>query len=197
LTMIFCLRCNGLVTLQDSEVTFLLRISNDDWLATKALFVDKGFINKSNEVLNWDKRQFSSDTSKNRVAAYRERKKNDSNSDVTLQKQKSNAVDTEQNRTEQNKTNVTFNKSRFNDFWNLYPKSKRKVGRTPCEKKWKSKQLDSVAEEILKHLNEIKTTEPWLNGFEPAPLTYINQERWKDDLYEGGQDVPDWKKGML
>jgi hypothetical protein len=95
LTMLFCLRCNGHVTLQDEEVTFLLRISNDQWTTSKALFIERGFINESNEILNWDKRQFASDTSKNRVAAYRERKKNDGNGNVTLQKRKSNAVDTD------------------------------------------------------------------------------------------------------
>ena len=106
LTMLLCLRCNGSVTLHDEEVTFLLRISNDEWTVTKAIFVAKGFINSDNEILNWDKRQFASDTSKNRVASHRERKKQQGNNDVTLQVTKSNALDTEQNRTdtEQNRT---------------------------------------------------------------------------------------------
>jgi hypothetical protein len=95
LVMLFCFRCNNDVTLQDEEVTFLLRISNDEWQQTKALFIARGFIDESNEILNWDKRQFKSDTSKNRVNAYRERKKQESNSDVTLQKRKSNALDTD------------------------------------------------------------------------------------------------------
>jgi hypothetical protein len=109
LSMLFCLRCNGHVTLQDEEVTFLLRISNDQWASTKALFVERGFINDGNEVLNWDKRQFASDTSKNRVAAYRERKKNEGNDDVTLQKQESNAVDTDTDTDTYIKTTVPFN----------------------------------------------------------------------------------------
>lgn len=110
LIMLFCFRCNDNVTLHDEEVTFLLRISNDEWQQTKALFIAKGFINDSNEILNWDKRQFTSDTSKNRVAAYRERKKQESNADVTLQKRHSNAIDTEQiqNRTDtEQKKNIT------------------------------------------------------------------------------------------
>jgi hypothetical protein len=118
LTMLFCLRCNGHVTLHDEEVTFLLRISNDEWQVTKALFIAKGFINKDNEILNWDKRQFTSDTSKNRVAAYRERKKQDSNNDVTLQKQKSNAIDTD--------TDTDTDKS-LGDEKPVTPKSKGKV----------------------------------------------------------------------
>lgn len=75
LTMIFCLRCNGHVTLQDEEVTFLLRISNEDWQVTKALFIAKGFINSSNEIANWDKRQYISDSSAERVARHRASKK--------------------------------------------------------------------------------------------------------------------------
>jgi hypothetical protein len=27
----------------------------------------------------------------------------------------------------------------------------------------------------------LKVTEQWTGGFEPAPLTYINQRRWEDD----------------
>ena len=43
--MLLCLRCsNGDVTLQDDEVAFQLRISNEEWLDTKACFVDKGLI---------------------------------------------------------------------------------------------------------------------------------------------------------
>ena len=75
LVMLFCCRCNGHVTLQDEEVTFLLRISNDEWKQTKQIFVDKGFIDEANNLLNWDKRQFASDKSNDRVARYREKQK--------------------------------------------------------------------------------------------------------------------------
>lgn len=115
LIMLFCFRCNDNVTLHDEEVTFLLRISNDEWQQTKALFIAKGFINSDNEILNWDKRQFTSDTSKNRVAAYRERKKQESNDNVTLQKRNSNAIDTEQiqNRTDTDKKKSITQKNNF------------------------------------------------------------------------------------
>jgi hypothetical protein len=83
LVMLFCFRCNGHVTLQDEEVAFQLRISNDEWLSTKANFLSKGFINTTNEVLNWDKRQFVSDSSAARVAKHREKKKQECNVTVT------------------------------------------------------------------------------------------------------------------
>lgn len=93
LIMLFCLRCSGNVTLQDSEVTFQLRISEQEWTETKAIFIDKGFINEANEVLNWDKRQYISDSSTERVAKHREKKKQESNVTVTPPEQ--NKTETE------------------------------------------------------------------------------------------------------
>jgi uncharacterized protein YdaU (DUF1376 family) len=71
--------------------------------------------------------------------------------------------------------------SRFDEFWNAWPASKRKVAKAECQKKWAKAGLDSVAETIVLHVNVIKNTEQWTTGFEPAPLTYINQRRWEDD----------------
>lgn len=98
--MLLCLRCsNGLVTLHDEEVAFQLRISVEEMAETKALFIKKGFVDSAWNVLNWDKRQFASDTSNARVAKHRalqkEKQKAASNGDVTLQKQKANALDTD------------------------------------------------------------------------------------------------------
>jgi hypothetical protein len=100
LTMIFCFRCNGHVTLHDDEVTFMLRISNDEWQSTKALFIAKGFTNEANEVLNWEKRQFISDSSAERVARHRAKNKDvvtESNVTVTSPdtEQIQNRTDTE------------------------------------------------------------------------------------------------------
>ena len=76
LVMIFCIRCNGCVTLQDKHVTFQLRISDEEWAITKAEFIANGFIDSDNNVLNWDKRQYRSDTSAARVAKHRTLHKN-------------------------------------------------------------------------------------------------------------------------
>ena len=52
--MLLCLRCsNGTVTLHDDEIAFQLRISNDEWAATKAILVNKGLIKDCNEICNW------------------------------------------------------------------------------------------------------------------------------------------------
>ena len=98
--MLMCMRCsNALVTLQADEIAFHLRIDAAQLEETKALFLAKGFINESWELLNWEKRQFSSDTSAQRVAKHRAAKKAAEeaarNGHVTLPQQKSNALDTD------------------------------------------------------------------------------------------------------
>jgi hypothetical protein len=95
-----CMRCsNALVTLQADEIAFHLRIDAAQLEETKALFLAKGFINEAWELLNWEKRQFSSDTSAQRVAKHRAAKKAAEeaarNGDVTLPQRKSNALDTD------------------------------------------------------------------------------------------------------
>lgn len=98
--MLMCMRCsNTLVTLHETEVAFHLRISNEEMAETKALFIAKGFIDKDFNLLNWEKRQFASDTSNARVAKHRalqkEKQSDDGNADVTLPKRNVNALDTD------------------------------------------------------------------------------------------------------
>lgn len=97
----------------------------------------------------------------------------------------------------QHKTIVTFSKSRFDDFWKEYPSSQRKVGKSVCEKKWQSKKLSLQADAIIAHIRAIKNSQQWKDGFSPAPLTYINQERWHDEIFSDTAPTPDWKRDML
>jgi uncharacterized protein YdaU (DUF1376 family) len=71
--------------------------------------------------------------------------------------------------------------TRFDEFWSAWPASKRKVAKAECQKKWAKAGLDSVAEAIIAQVNILKVSEQWTGGYEPAPLTYINQRRWEDD----------------
>lgn len=103
LLMIMCMRCsNSLVTLQEQEIAFQLRITDSELAETKAVFIAKGFIDSAWNVRNWEKRQFASDTSKARVAKHRalqkEKQSTDGSGNVTLQKQNDNGL--EQNRTD-------------------------------------------------------------------------------------------------
>jgi uncharacterized protein YdaU (DUF1376 family) len=85
---------------------------------------------------------------------------------------------------------------RFEEFWELYPKSPRKVAKDACLKAWKRYNLDAIGGDILGHLQVIKGSTPWTTGFAPAPLTYINQKRWLDDLPEAEEinwEADGWK----
>ena len=108
--MIMCMRCsNDLVTLHETEIAFQLRITETELAETKALFISKGFIDEDWNLLNWEKRQFRSDSSRERVARHRAKKKEEENNDVTLQKQKSNALDTDTDTEHKEKTNKKEN----------------------------------------------------------------------------------------
>lgn len=84
----------------------------------------------------------------------------------------------------QNKNKNTLSSAtRFEEFWATWPASKRKVGKAAVLVKWEKHNLDQVADVIIANVNDLKTSEQWLGGFEPAPMTYINQRRWEDDYF--------------
>jgi len=85
----------------------------------------------------------------------------------------------------------------FEKFWQVWPSNPRKVGKAKCLEIWKRRKLSEVGEQIVAHVAVIKKTEQWLKGYDPAPLTYLNQSRWEDGLPVGGSGVassamPDW-----
>lgn len=80
--------------------------------------------------------------------------------------------------------------SRFDDFWAAWPRSPRKVDRKACADKWARKRLDAEADAILADLAVQKRSKQWLEGFEPAPLTYLNRERWRDGVEAGPAGQP-------
>jgi hypothetical protein len=80
---------------------------------------------------------------------------------------------------------------RFDEFWNLYPPV-RKTNKKGCLEKWQSKDLDLIADKVIGYVKTMKETKQWKEGFVPAPMTLINQERWEDGnmptrkVWEGG-----------
>jgi len=78
--------------------------------------------------------------------------------------------------------------SGFERFWKAYPSTPRKGAKKQCEEKWKKFLCEHSADQIVKHVVWMKTTEQWLkaNGaFIPAPLVYLNQQRWD------GAEIPE------
>jgi len=116
--MLMCLRCSEtLETLHETEIAFQLRLSTGELDETKQLFISKNFIDKHWNLLNWDKRQFVSDSSTMRVAKHRNKKKQLSNADETLQKRPSNAIDTDTDtESDKKKEKKTLGKRLASDF---------------------------------------------------------------------------------
>jgi len=85
----------------------------------------------------------------------------------------------------QKKNINTSSAARFDEFWATWPASKRKVGKAAVLAKWEKHNLDEVADVIIANVESLKTSEQWTTGYEPAPMTYINQRRWEDDEFSG------------
>jgi len=76
----------------------------------------------------------------------------------------------------------------FDRFWAVWPKSTRKGAKAACLKVWVKNYNETQTDQIIKHVEWMKTTDDWRkqNGaFIPAPLVYLNQQRWD------GAEVPE------
>jgi hypothetical protein len=82
LIMLLCERCKC-ETLHETERAFHWRITETELAETKTLFIKKGFIDDDWNLLNWDRRQFLSDSSTDRVRKHRQASKQNE----TLRKQ--------------------------------------------------------------------------------------------------------------
>lgn len=145
--MIMCLRCsNTLVTLHETEIAFQLRITDAELAETKALFIAKHFIDDQWNVLNWEKRQFVSDSSAARVSRFREKQKEVVKQACNVTVTKSNAVDTdtEQNRTDTKEKDIAVLPSATGPKKSVRKKAKTQMpenfGLTESLKRWASEK---------------------------------------------------------
>jgi hypothetical protein len=104
---------------------------------------------------------------------------------VTIEKSK--------RREREEKIFVVKTTNRFEEFWENYP-SVRKVNKKTCLERWANKSLDSIADEVIAYVKKMKDTQSWKDGFSPAPLTLLNQERWNDG--EAPQERKVWEGGI-
>lgn len=75
---------------------------------------------------------------------------------------------------------LKIGQSDFDRFWIAYPK---KVKRKTSAEIWNRKRLDSKTGELLADIQRrLESDRRWREGFIPDPTTYLNQERWVDEL---------------
>jgi hypothetical protein len=82
---------------------------------------------------------------------------------------------------EKKKKEVDQNEINFDHFWNQYP---RKVAKKKARQIWKSRDLgNGPYQKIMKSLSDYKKTEQWQEKeLIPHPTTWLNQERWDDEI---------------
>jgi uncharacterized protein YdaU (DUF1376 family) len=94
------------------------------------------------------------------------------------------------------KTNTSADAD-FDKFWTMWPSSARKIAKAKCAEIWKKRGLSKIAGQIIAHVSVMKTSDQWAKGFEPAPMTYLNQRRWEDEISEmtpkpAASGMPSW-----
>lgn len=84
----------------------------------------------------------------------------------------------------------------FDIFWEAYPK---KVSKSSAFGIWTRKKLNQHIDAIMVGLNAYKASEQWRKdggAFIPMPSTFLNQERWTDEIYSpppvGSGGMAEW-----
>ena len=138
------------------------------------------------EVLNWCKRQETNLTAAERAKSYRDRMK------TVTKSSHGNARSSPKNRIEENREEKSVYsptseevakemeiEEAFNLFWEAYPKKEdKKVA------KIRFLNLDKKSyPKIMEAIEIQKKTKQWQNrDFIPQPSTWLNQERWEDEV---------------
>ena len=90
--------------------------------------------------------------------------------------------------TDTEKPNGQTAPDRFREFWEAYPK---KRDRKKARDAWKRKRLDSRADQIIADVQRrVRNDDQWLKGYVPHATTYINGERWEDEINSGPGSGP-------
>jgi hypothetical protein len=188
LIMLFCERCCDVtVTLCDDDRAFHWRIELPELASTKALFMRKGFCDEHWNVLNWDKRQFVSDTSKERTKRWRENKVR-RHGDVTVTKCDVLDTDTEQihKKTIAQNGHARFSPSDIESVYLQYPRKTAKAAALKAIKK----SLENLDDEnpvaaLRARVIEFANSPAGHKGeFVPYPATWFNRKQYLDDPKE-------------
>ncbi|MFZ2809410.1 MAG: hypothetical protein WAZ60_23750 [Desulfosalsimonadaceae bacterium] len=134
-------------------------------------------------ITKWNKRQFQSDRSYDRVKKHREQQPIRNVSVTVNETPPDTDTDTD---TEKDKSIIPSKKKRgdeydqdFMTFWSAYPKKAKKPNAYREWKKLGSKR-PSVGI-ILAAIAEHATWRSWIDGFIPDPERWLKSERWADE----------------
>ena len=70
--------------------------------------------------------------------------------------------------------------SLFDRWWDAYPK---KVGKKTARAIWQRRKLDTIADTITQDtVTRSAVCAKWAEGYIPNPTTYLNGDRWEDEI---------------
>jgi hypothetical protein len=204
--MLMCLQSgNGIETFpetgRDEMIAFWMRISRAEVLETKAIFLRLRFINEDWTIRNWEKRQYASDSSTERVRKYREAQKQTGTGHETKVQRFSNAPEQNRTDTEQNikplcssgderhtdrraKSPLTQEQAIwFEEFWGAYwlRRAKKKAQEAFTKHVRTADRFAVVMAAVRRQTPEMLTREP---SMRPQAATWINGERCDDEVPE-------------
>jgi hypothetical protein len=177
---ILCLRCEEtLETLQERQIAFRLRVTETELAETKAIFIENGFIDERWSIENWNRRQFISDSSTDRVRRFRavraatsiDLKQNETlhgtDGNVTVTSPEQNRTDTDSKQKQKKPAASGFVLPDWVDSeaWKNYDEMRRKM-----QSKWP--WLDTTRKLAIKELERLRTS-----GNDPAEV--LNQAALK------------------
>jgi len=188
LVRLLCLRSSGLTEkLSCDELKYGIGCNDDETFhETKLAFQAKGFIDENWAVLNWNKRQFVSDSSTDRVNKFRA--KQALKQDETFQKRDETQNETHQNRTEQNRTEQKHSRAKAArgkpsaeclTLYQAYPRhvapaaAYRAIG-----KALQVKPFDYLIAAVNRYSKSVQGTDP---QYIAHPATWFNAGRYDDE----------------
>lgn len=176
LIMLMCEQCgNENETLHDEDCAFQMRISVQEWSDTKAELIARNIIDEDNRFVNWNKRQYRSDSSTERVRRHREAKKQQYETPCNVSV---TPPDTDSD------TDTEYKyMSKFDDFWSAFAD---KRGRAAAERVWKRIRPDAdLADKIIRGAKRYASERGADKKYWKMPQGWLNDGRWDD----GGEPV--------
>ena len=171
---------NGGVLPGIEDMAFALRVSNDVCTSLIDELKTCGLIDGSKRLVphGWDKRQYKSDTSTDRVKRFRERSRNVTETVSETAPDTDTETDTETDKNQKKipkKRDRSAGSAEFENFWLVYP---RKINRAVALKAFEKATRKTEADLIISAVRGYKFADD--EQFIPHPATWLNQERWID-----------------
>lgn len=178
---------------QDFEaIDCALGLDDGQAQAIHGAMVDRGVIVADGRIAAWEKRQpkreREDDKSTERVKAFREKKRQEtqSNASETPCNATKRLEESREDKSREEINNSTADKSAdpppgFAKFWETWPTNDRKQAKGKCLEAWKKAHAERDAALVIEHVISLKNGSWTKDGgqFIPAPLTYLNGRRWE------------------